>query len=179
MATRSHGASGVAGATRVAAAGRHRSADPRAGQDGSAAADGGGAGTAFRRVGATICTTRMGGAVGCLKGSVYQSFRCKTRKKYQSGRPATGRCRRGFGWRSNIQGPAGRRGFRAWRGHLPGLDRRIPNDPYLADEITVVALTRGRPVSQPAISQHLRSLKEAGPIAERCAGRNTHQHAEP
>ena len=48
-----------------------------------------------------------------------------------------------------------------------------------ADEITVVDLTRGSSVSQPAISQHLRSLKEAGLIAERRAGRNSHYRAEP
>jgi DNA-binding transcriptional ArsR family regulator len=48
-----------------------------------------------------------------------------------------------------------------------------------ADEITVVELTRGSTVSQPAISQHLRSLKTAGLIAERREGRNTHYHAEP
>jgi DNA-binding transcriptional ArsR family regulator len=48
-----------------------------------------------------------------------------------------------------------------------------------ADEITVVELTRGSSVSQPAISQHLRSLKTAGLIAERREGRNTHYHAEP
>lgn len=48
-----------------------------------------------------------------------------------------------------------------------------------ADEVTVVELTRGSTVSQPAISQHLRSLKEAGLITERREGRNSHYHAEP
>ncbi|MGH6851955.1 MAG: ArsR/SmtB family transcription factor [Methylocella sp.] len=48
-----------------------------------------------------------------------------------------------------------------------------------ADEITVVELTRGSAVSQPAISQHLRSLKEAGLIAYRRQGRNVHYRAEP
>jgi DNA-binding transcriptional ArsR family regulator len=48
-----------------------------------------------------------------------------------------------------------------------------------ADEITVVELTRESAVSQPAVSQHLRSLKEAGLIAERRVGRNVHYHAEP
>jgi DNA-binding transcriptional ArsR family regulator len=48
-----------------------------------------------------------------------------------------------------------------------------------ADEITVVELTRSSAVSQPAVSQHLRALKEAGLIAERRAGRNAHYRAEP
>src|SRR5262245_66690845 len=46
-----------------------------------------------------------------------------------------------------------------------------------ADEITVVELKRGSSVSQPAVSQHLRSLKKAGLILERRAGRNTHYRA--
>jgi DNA-binding transcriptional ArsR family regulator len=48
-----------------------------------------------------------------------------------------------------------------------------------ADEITFVELTRGATVSQPAISQHLRSLKEAGLVAERRQGRNVHYCAAP
>jgi DNA-binding transcriptional ArsR family regulator len=48
-----------------------------------------------------------------------------------------------------------------------------------SDEITVVELTRGSGVTQSAISQHLRSLKRAGLIAERPAGRNVHYRAEP
>jgi DNA-binding transcriptional ArsR family regulator len=48
-----------------------------------------------------------------------------------------------------------------------------------ADEITVVELTRGSAVSQPAVSQHLRALKEAGLIAERRDGRNARYRAEP
>jgi len=48
-----------------------------------------------------------------------------------------------------------------------------------ADEITVVELTRGNSISQPAVSQHLRALKEAGLIAERREGRNAHYSAEP
>jgi DNA-binding transcriptional ArsR family regulator len=47
------------------------------------------------------------------------------------------------------------------------------------DEITVVELTRGSGVSQSAVSQHLRSLKLAGLIAERPEGRNVHYRAEP
>jgi DNA-binding transcriptional ArsR family regulator len=48
-----------------------------------------------------------------------------------------------------------------------------------ADEITVVELTRGSSVTQSAISQHLRSLKQAGLIAERPEGRNVHYRAKP
>ena len=39
-----------------------------------------------------------------------------------------------------------------------------------SDEITVVELTRGSGVTQGAISQHLKSLKQAGLVAERPAG---------
>ncbi|MGO9449948.1 MAG: ArsR/SmtB family transcription factor [Candidatus Binataceae bacterium] len=48
-----------------------------------------------------------------------------------------------------------------------------------ADEITVVELTRGSGVTQSAISQHLRSLKEAGLVADRPEGRKVHYRAEP
>jgi DNA-binding transcriptional ArsR family regulator len=48
-----------------------------------------------------------------------------------------------------------------------------------SDEITVLELTRGSGVSQSAVSQHLRSLRLAGLIAERPAGRNVHYRAEP
>jgi DNA-binding transcriptional ArsR family regulator len=48
-----------------------------------------------------------------------------------------------------------------------------------SDEITVVELTRGSGVTQSAISQHLRSLKQAGLIADRPEGRSVHYRAEP
>ncbi len=48
-----------------------------------------------------------------------------------------------------------------------------------AEEITVVDLTRRGAISQPAVSQHLRSLKEAGLIVERRQGRNAHYRADP
>src|SRR4051812_48028350 len=48
-----------------------------------------------------------------------------------------------------------------------------------AEEITVAELTRGSGVSQSAISQHLKSLKQAGLIADRPEGRNVHYRAEP
>ena len=47
------------------------------------------------------------------------------------------------------------------------------------DEITVVELTRGSGVTQGAISQHLKSLKLAGLVAERPEGRNVYYRAEP
>src|SRR6202162_1565722 len=48
-----------------------------------------------------------------------------------------------------------------------------------SDEITVVALTRGSGVTQGAISQHLKSLRQAGLVAERPEGRNVYYRAEP
>ena len=48
-----------------------------------------------------------------------------------------------------------------------------------SDEITVVELTRGSGVTQGAISQHLKSLKQAGLVAERAQGRNVYYRAEP
>jgi DNA-binding transcriptional ArsR family regulator len=46
-------------------------------------------------------------------------------------------------------------------------------------EITVVELTRGSGVTQGAISQHLKSLKQAGLVAQRAQGRNVYYRAEP
>lgn len=46
-------------------------------------------------------------------------------------------------------------------------------------EITVVELTRGSGVTQGAISQHLKSLKLAGLVAERPEGRNVYYRAAP
>lgn len=48
-----------------------------------------------------------------------------------------------------------------------------------ADEITVVELTKGSGVTQGAISQHLKSLKQAGLVAERAQGRNVYYRAQP
>ena len=48
-----------------------------------------------------------------------------------------------------------------------------------ADEITVGELTQGSGVTQGAISQHLKSLKQAGLVAERPEGRNVYYRAEP
>ena len=46
-------------------------------------------------------------------------------------------------------------------------------------EITVAALTLGSGVTQGAISQHLKSLKQAGLVAERAQGRNVYYRARP
>ena len=48
-----------------------------------------------------------------------------------------------------------------------------------AEEITVVELTRGSGVTQGAISQHLKSLRQAGLVAERPEGRKVYYRAEP
>jgi DNA-binding transcriptional ArsR family regulator len=46
-------------------------------------------------------------------------------------------------------------------------------------EVMAGALAQGAAVSQPAVSQHLRALKEAGLVAERKAGRHVYYRAEP
>ena len=46
-------------------------------------------------------------------------------------------------------------------------------------EISVAQLTRGSGVTQGAISQHLKSLKQAGLVAERPEGRNVFYRAQP
>ncbi len=48
-----------------------------------------------------------------------------------------------------------------------------------SDEISVAELTRGSGVTQGAISQHLKSLKQAGLVAERAEGRNVYYRAAP
>ena len=48
-----------------------------------------------------------------------------------------------------------------------------------ADEISVRDLTQGSGVSQGAISQHLKSLKLAGRVAERPEGRHVYYRAQP
>ena len=56
-----------------------------------------------------------------------------------------------------------------------GLFERI----VAAEEITVAELTQGSGVTQGAISQHLKSLKQAGLVAERPEGRRVFYRAEP
>jgi len=48
-----------------------------------------------------------------------------------------------------------------------------------AKELNVAELTRSSGVTQGAISQHLKKLKEAGLVAERPEGRNVFYRAEP
>lgn len=48
-----------------------------------------------------------------------------------------------------------------------------------AEEITVAELTRGSGVTQGAISQHLKALKQAGLVIERPEGRNVYYRAQP
>lgn len=48
-----------------------------------------------------------------------------------------------------------------------------------SDEITVADLTRGSGVTQGAISQHLKSLKQAGLVIERPEGRKVYYRAQP
>lgn len=47
------------------------------------------------------------------------------------------------------------------------------------EEITVAELTKGSGVTQGAISQHLKSLKQAGLVTERPEGRNVYYRAQP
>jgi DNA-binding transcriptional ArsR family regulator len=74
--------------------------------------------------------------------------------------------------------------------HMASIDNvmRTLSDPtrravfervFKAEEITVVELTRGSGVTQGAISQHLKSLKLAGLVAERPQGRNVYYRAAP
>jgi DNA-binding transcriptional ArsR family regulator len=48
-----------------------------------------------------------------------------------------------------------------------------------AGEIGTSELTRGADVSQPAVSQHLRALREADLVVERREGRNVHYRVQP
>ena len=48
-----------------------------------------------------------------------------------------------------------------------------------AGEVSATSLVEGVRVSQPAVSQHLRTLREAGLIAERRDGRHIRYHASP
>ena len=46
-------------------------------------------------------------------------------------------------------------------------------------EIAATALVKGLKVSQPAVSQHLRALREAGLVAERREGRHVYYRPSP
>jgi DNA-binding transcriptional ArsR family regulator len=47
------------------------------------------------------------------------------------------------------------------------------------NEVTASALVKRARVSQPAVSQHLRALREAGLVTERREGRNVFYSADP
>jgi DNA-binding transcriptional ArsR family regulator len=49
----------------------------------------------------------------------------------------------------------------------------------LEGDLSVRALTEGGSVSQPAVSQHLKVLREAGLVAEQKVGRNVLYRVEP
>ena len=46
-------------------------------------------------------------------------------------------------------------------------------------EIAATSLVKGSKVSQPAVSQHLRALREAGLVSERREGRHIHYRVAP
>lgn len=46
-------------------------------------------------------------------------------------------------------------------------------------EVTAGALTKVAKVSQPAVSQHLKALRDAGLVLERRNGRNIHYRVDP
>ena len=48
-----------------------------------------------------------------------------------------------------------------------------------SDELTVAELTQGSGVTQGAISQHLKQLKQAGLVAERPEGRHVYYRVKP
>jgi DNA-binding transcriptional ArsR family regulator len=57
--------------------------------------------------------------------------------------------------------------------------RRAVFEKLAAGEMSVGALTKGFDVSQPAISQHLAQLRDAGLVAQRREGRNIFYAANP
>ena len=56
--------------------------------------------------------------------------------------------------------------------------RRAIFERLALEELPVHALTEGAGVSQPAVSKHLRVLKQAGLVRDRHAGRQTHYRAQ-
>jgi DNA-binding transcriptional ArsR family regulator len=57
--------------------------------------------------------------------------------------------------------------------------RRAVYERLTAGERSVSDLTRGLPISQPAVSQHLAALKAAGLVGERREGRKVFYRIEP
>lgn len=62
---------------------------------------------------------------------------------------------------------------------LADPSRRAVFERLGAREMTVAELTEGAGISQPAISQHLASLRAAGLVRERRKGRNAYYRQEP
>jgi DNA-binding transcriptional ArsR family regulator len=56
-----------------------------------------------------------------------------------------------------------------------GLFERIAR----GKDLTAGTLVEGGSISQPAVSQHLKALRDAGLVSERRAGRNVHYTATP
>jgi DNA-binding transcriptional ArsR family regulator len=59
------------------------------------------------------------------------------------------------------------------------FERIVESGEVTVGALTQAAITRGNAVSQPAISQHLRSLRQAGLVAERREGRNVYYRPQP
>jgi DNA-binding transcriptional ArsR family regulator len=57
--------------------------------------------------------------------------------------------------------------------------RRAVFEKLAGGEMTVTELRAGLKVSQPAVSQHLGVLREAGLVSERRVGRNAYYRADP
>ena len=57
--------------------------------------------------------------------------------------------------------------------------RRSLYEQLASGEMTVAALTSELPISQPAVSQHLAALKEAGLVLTRREGRNSYYRVNP
>jgi DNA-binding transcriptional ArsR family regulator len=66
-----------------------------------------------------------------------------------------------------------------WRALADPTRRTLFERVSAADEITVGDLTQGSGVSQGAVSQHLKALKQAGLVAERPDGRKVFYRANP
>ena len=69
--------------------------------------------------------------------------------------------------------------FPALRALADPLRRSLFEALAAVGELPVDALTKGRGVSQPAISQHLKVLRDAGLVLERREGRRAYYRALP
>src|SRR6185437_1950582 len=57
--------------------------------------------------------------------------------------------------------------------------RRVVFERLCRQEMSVAEITSGFPVSQPAISQHLATLRRAGLVSERREGRRAYYRSDP